>query len=385
MKAPGSVVVVVAVLCIAVAASSCAECATDASCALTETCTDGVCRPTPPAGLRLVGPTDAVGEHFDVVVDATFDAEQATLTLARDGASPGEPCLPFLDRTVIVEGTAGPSTRRVTFADVPSLGASFSLRVTLAAEGTLPVERSFAIVGPPVAADVGGATILAPEGEIDVDATPLVPLAVTTAGPAVAWVEPEGAPALPRIVLSNGAADVDDVIALVRGPQVLWVETTSSTGPLRCGSAVRGLPAGDDAGALDMTMVSRADEPAWVSLSLRVARGDTVDICAIDADDGLQTCRAGRPSDGPGLVTFEQLQLLVDDGIVDVAVVPRVSVGPVHAFVRVTQAGRHRGFFGPFTFLPDEGQSWIAGQIVVASGVLVSQRSVDGVVVGAPW
>jgi hypothetical protein len=376
-------VVIVAVVGAVFAGAGCAECVADKDCALTEVCSDGACLPAPPAGLQLVAPTDTVAEQFDLVVDATFDGEQATLTLARDGGEPGNSCLPFLDRTVVVDGGAGHTTRRVTFDALPALGASFSLRVTLQSATALPVERSFAFRGPPTGDDVGGATILAPGGDVDVDATPLVPLSVATDGPAVVFVEPEGAPALPRTTIATGAAAVDDVVALVRGPQIVWVETTLSTGTKRCGRAVRGLPAGDDGGALDLTLIARAPEPAWVGLSLRVVRGDDVDVCIDDDEDDV--CTAGLPAVGPSLVNFEQLQLHIDDGVVDVGVLPRVSVSPVQAFVRVTHAGQHRGFFGPFTLLPDEGQSWVAGQVVVAAGAVVSVRPVDDVVVGAPW
>jgi hypothetical protein len=364
--------------------AGCAECVDGADCPLVEVCTDGACVSAPPAGLALVAPTDVVDGRFDLVVDATFDGDQATLTVARDGADPGEPCLPFLERSVVVDGTGARSQRRVTFADLPPLGASFSLRVTLVSPGALPVERSFAIRGPAVSDGIGGAQIIGPGGDVDVDVTPLVPLLVTAEGPAVAWVEPDDAPALPRFVIATGPGDVAASVVLVRGPQVVWVETTTSSGTSRCGRAVRGLPAGDDGGALDLTLVARAADPAWVQLSLRIARGDDVDVCSIDDDDD-GFCRAGRPPAGPGEITFEQLQLRLDDGVVDVGVVPRVSVGPVTGLVRITQAGRHRGFFGPFTFLPDDGESWVAGQVVVAGGTVAGVRSVDGVVRGAPW
>jgi hypothetical protein len=388
-RAPRTVnLVVAAVGCIVsvvvpVAGAGCAECVDDTDCAVTELCADGGCQPAPPATVELVAPTSTVGDRFDLVLDATFDGAQATLTVTRDEGAPGEPCLPFLDRAVIVDGGAGLTTRRVTFDDLPTLGETFSLRVTLETAGVLPVKRSFELRGPPVGDDVGGAEIISPGGDVDVDFTPAARLAVNTEGPAIAFVEPAGAAPLPRFAIAQGVAAVEDVIALVRGPQIVWVETTLAAGTKRCGRAVRGLPVGDDGGALDLTLIARAPEPAWVGLSLRIARGDDVDVCSGDEDAGL--CQAGRPADGPSTVAAEQLQLRVDDAVVDVGVVPRVSVGPVLALVRVTHAGRHRGFLGPFTLLPDEGQSWVAGRVVVSAGTVVSVRPTDEVVIGAPW
>ncbi|MBM4281566.1 MAG: hypothetical protein FJ137_12675 [Deltaproteobacteria bacterium] len=362
--------------------TACAECVVDTDCPLVQVCGGGACVPAPVADLERVAPADPVGATFDLVVDASFGGPRATLRLRRDNGQPGEPCIPLLERVVVVEGTGDHTTTRVTFGGLPSLGAAFALQVTLESAGAVPVERTYAFTGAAPGDEVGGAVILTPGDDVDVDVTPLVTLTGSVEGRAVAFVAPASAAPSPRRVIADGAGPVAAPLPLMRGPQVVWVETESSRGVRRCGRAVQGLPAGDDGGALDLVMVATAPEPAWVGLTLRASVGGTEAVCNdASADD---RCSVGRPS-APGRLVTEQLSLRLDDGVVDVGVLPRIAVGPVQGLVRVTHAGRHVGFFGPFTFLPDEGQSWIAGRVVLSGGVVASASSLDQTTFGAPW
>jgi hypothetical protein len=381
------VLVVLVVVVLGVAIGSCAECVADTDCALVQVCAEGRCAARPGVAVALVSPLEPVADTFDVVVDIDFDGPEAVLTLARDEGDPGEPCLPFLPRMVVVAGTGDHTTERVTFADVPGLGASFSLRLTLENPGSLPLTRRFSFIGEAPGDDVGGATILLPGAEVDVDATPLATLSGSVRGRAVAFVVPVSGPPTPRVVVADRAGALSGRVPLVRGSQVVWVETDSADGVRRCGRAVVGLPAGDDGGVLDVTLVATAAEPAWVALSLRIDEDGAVDFCGAGTTGPADAprCSAGRPTAGPSPVVTEQLRLTLDDGVIDVGVVPRIAVGPVQGVVRLTHAGRHVGFLGPFSFLPEEGQSWIAGRVLVAGGVVVQVTANDDVVVGAPW
>jgi hypothetical protein len=364
--------------------AGCVECAADVDCSLVQECVEGGCRARPGSAIALVAPEGTVDGTFDLVVDVTFAGALATVGVGRDPASPGEPCIPFLAQQVVVEGTGERETRRVTLPRLPSLGTAFALRVSLSTSGAPPVERTFSFIGPLPGADVGGAVILTPGGEVDIDDTPLATVSGSVEGPAVAFVAPAAAPSLPRIVVADGPGPVDARLPLVRGPQTVWVETTTSVGTRRCGRTVLGGPAGDDGGALDVALIATAAEPAWVGLSLRARGADTTTVCADDRRDD-ERCRIVRSAVEPGTIVVEQAGVWLDDGVIDIAAVPRIAVGPVEGLVRVTHAGRHVGFFGPFSFLPDEGQSWIAGRVVLRGGVVVSAVGLDEVTFGAPW
>ncbi len=365
-------------------ASGCVECTTNQDCPVVEVCQDGGCVGAPRSDLALVAPTEQVGATFSLVLDASFSGAFAILHIKRHPAESGDPCLPFFDRELLVPGSATFTTTRVTVPDLPSLGRTFSLRVTLQTTSGQPVTKTFTFRGDEPSEQTGGASIQQPSGVIDVDENPLAVLAAIVDGPAFAFVAPLHAPPTPRFSLAERAGTVDAIVPLVRGPQVIWVETTTAQGIRRCGSAVVGVPEGDDGGLLDITLVATAAAPALVGLSLRASTGDEEVRCGA-TETPAATCLIERTANRPSVLVTEQIRLRIDAGIVDIAAVPRAAVGPVQGLVRVTLGGQHRGFFGPFTFFPDEGQSWKAGALVIDGGDLVGLLRSDELVVGAPW
>jgi hypothetical protein len=75
----------------------------------------------------------------------------------------------------------------------------------------------------------------------------------------------------------------------------------------------------------------------------------------------------------------------VDDGVVEIAAVPAVVSGPVTALVRVSRGGRHVGFFGPFPVVPEAGQAWLAGRVILQGGRVAAVVAIDDVSVGSPF
>jgi hypothetical protein len=353
-----------------------------------------VCATAPQPRITVVSPTVPVDGPFELVVEVEFVGDEATLVVERGVSAPGDPCRPFLPRRLVVAGNGGPSTVRVGVPDLPALGPAFAYELRLQVSGFLPALALAPLVGPASPGDSGGAVVRAPvAGDIDVEAAPVADVRAQVDGPAVAYIEDsDGRPATPRVVVAPGAGPGVGQVPLLRGPQTLWVETTVDGAVRRCGVGLRGLPEGDDGGALDVALVATAAVPVWAGLSLRLGEGEGEGSTVCDRRGGRAPpsvsagpCLARRVADRPALVLSEVLQVAPGDGVVDVAVVPTVTAGPFDAAVRVTLAGRHVGFFGPFTLPGDDGSTWRAGRIVVAGGAVVALLPTDELVFGAPW
>jgi hypothetical protein len=391
--------VVGAAVLVAAGAAGCAECASDADCALGDACVDGACDLAPQPRITLVAPVGPAADRFDLIVDVEFDGPGATLVVRRSPAAPGDACVPFLVREVPIIGNGGRTTTQVVVPALPALGGDFAFELALQVSGFEPALATAAFNAASPTTERGGAVIASPvAGDVDVDLAPFATFDATVVGPAVAWVgDDDGQPFGPRFVVASGPGAARGSIPLVRGPQVLWAETLTPTGPQRCGVALRGLPAGDDGGAVDVAVLATAAVPAWVALSLRIDQATATTVCerngtrVVGGDDGANDgtavvgCVVRRAADRPALILAEVLQVPPVDAVVDVAVVPTIAAGPVDALVRITQAGRPVALLGPFTLAGDDGNAWRAGRLLVLGGAITSVLPDDELTLGAPW
>jgi hypothetical protein len=371
-------VVVVVVAAALLGAAGCAECADNFDCGAGLTCSAaGACVGAEQNEVSFVNVDsgDVVDAVFEAVVRLRFRGEVATVSLVATG---GDACWPFIPDEQTVFGNDDDFVDvDVPFAGVRAAGERFTLRATLDVNGAVEVVD----VDLRAAADdsLGGFAVeRGPAGVVDVVDAPWAALAGTSEGDATLLVEPLGGVSSPRLGLGNGV--VAGAVPLVRGPQIVWVETTRGEARLRCGFGVRGGPAGDDGGALEFAVLT--DAPAWLATSLHLV-GDGGGVCDSTRFDA--PCRAVARADA--LVEQNADVIAVDgfDGVIEVAAVPVAFSEPVDAWVRVTRAGRHEALFGPITVFAGEGQSWIAGRVTVENGVVVSVVAVDEFSVGVPW
>lgn len=358
-------------------AAGCAECADNFDCSAGLTCSAGACVGAEQNAIAFANVDDGavVDDLFEAVVRLRFRGELATVSL---GATGGDPCRPFIpDEQVVFGNNEAFVDVDVPFAGVRAAGERFTLRATLDVNGAVEVTD----VDLRAAADatLGGFTVeRGPAGVVDVVDAAWATVAGTSEGNAVLLVEPVGGVSSPRLALGNGA--VAGAVPLVRGPQIVWVETTRGDDALRCGIGVRGGPAGDDGGALEFAVLT--DAPAWLATSLHLV-GEGGGVC-----DGTRfdaPCRAVARADGLDEQNADVIAVDGFDGVIEVAAVPVAFSEPVDAWVRVTRAGRHEALFGPITVFAGEGQSWIAGRVTVENGVVVAVVAVDEFSVGVPW
>lgn len=380
---------IVAVFFVLWTSGACHECVEDTECEALEVCVDGACvGPSLPSSpiVRVISPVESVGPTFDLVLEIEFQAASAIVTLDRSEDSPGEPCIPFLPMRQTVSGDNDEVvTKVVTFASVPSLGRSFSLRARAVAGGssvaTIPVtgpDQSF-----------GGVRVRNPRGlETDVVDNPWTDVEVEAAGPVMAWAEPlgSGAPPTPAVALLpiGQGRSVGSVPAL-RGPSIVWAATTVAGATVRCGVARVGGPPAASEREIEVVVLSQSPDgqDQRVEVFTRVTNDDGVQYCNGRFDTQVP-CRLARGVDvGPEGV--DAIVIDVDRGSVEIAAVPRMISGPVMVSVRVARGEEHLALWGPRTIVPSQGDVWVAGRVVIDDDGARAIADVGPPRVGFPW
>ncbi len=376
-------VVVVVVVFFALGGSACAECSESTACSLGQVCSDGVCTPVEGEAVSILSPAEVTTTAFDLRLQVRFRGAFAVLTVSR---LRGDGCAPFVPAQVTLFGDDDQNLEQEVVVRALSSVGDFELVAHLDVNGRkLDAQQEFH--GPPPGADIGGAVFQAPvDGEVNVVDAPWQPLQAELEGGRVsAFVAPSVGAPTPRVVVAEGQNVVDAFVPLVRGPQVVWLERDDGVGGIRrCGRGLLGGPLVDDAGALEIALLTDAPEPGWLGLSVRVQDPASDDVVC-DSDVATAVCQHELFPLAPAAHNAEVLRVNVDNGVVEVAAVPLVVSGPVDARVRVSRAGQHEGFFGPFPIFPEQGQAWFAGRVIVEAGQVVGLVAVDEVSVGAPW
>lgn len=368
-----------------VGAVGCQECVENFDCGLGNQCVEGACVVRPDNGVTVLSPIGPItSDAFDLSLRVQFRGASAKLRVDRAN---GDRCLPFIPFEQTLPGDADELvTQDITLPGVLSLGEQFRLRVTLDVIGNVTV-TDFDFAGVSTGDDVGGFVFAAPiVDDVDVVAAPWLPVVGEVDGNrAAAWIETVGdsAGTTPRRSVAEASASASGFVPLARGPQILWVETGAGDTLRRCGRGLLGGPPRDDGGNLEIALLTE-EEDAWLGLSVKVSDPATGEVIC-DATRKSARCEAVRSAFTPAPQNADIVRVAASDGVVEVAAVPRAISGPVTAWVRVTRAGRHEGFFGPFTVLPRAGQSWVAGRIILQGGQVFALVNVDEVVVGAPW
>ena len=366
----------------AILTSGCADCREGADCSIGELCIEGVCEVAEGAAIEILTPSEVLAPTFDLRVRVRFRSAVATLRVTRPR---GDGCAPFIPAELTLFGDGSRNLEQDVV--VPGLGSAgdFDLAVVLKVDG-IDVRQTQSFSGPAVPADIGGATFVSPaEGEIDVVKGAWQPLqAMVDGGRVTAFVTPSAGPSTPRIVVAESQSFVDAFVPLVRGPQVLWLESETSAGEVRrCGHGIFGGPRADDDGALEIALLTEATDAAWLGLSVRILEQTIQTICSSAVP--LPACQFEERPFSPQQHNVEALRVHVDNAVVEVAAVPLVISGPVMGLIRLTRAGQHEGFFGPVSVFPSEGQTWFAGRVIVEGGRVVGIVGVDELYVGAPF
>lgn len=372
-------------------AGSCAECALDADCAA-GICSDGVCDAALPIAVASSNRDD--DGSYSVVVVARFAERRSQIRVTRLNADAGDPCVPFTPRVVAVENDGEPfAPVEIVIDGLPPLGERFTLLFTLLS-GSINPSATTSFSGPPAADGVGGFAIVRPlSGDIDVVAAPTVELEISDivdVDSASVVVRPVTGPPLPRGTFSRAGDAVRATTLLARGPQIVEVEALIDGVIRRCSVAIDGVWNGS--GDLELLLLAepqqRSDRVAgstsWLELSTRRTTATDVDVCTTDTAE-RSSCRSDPRPRSPAVRTIHQLTLSASPAVIDVGVVPVISSVPVSAVVRVTQLGRHVGVFGPVTLSPSAGESWLAGQLVIADGVVVATPAPRAPQPGLPW
>ncbi len=381
MSCPPFVACVALLAGVVAALSGCAECTVNGECAIGNQCLEGSCLPIPGDGVEVISPVGDVDGAFDLALRVRFTGSSAILSIERVG---GDPCVPFVPvRQRLLGADRGAFEQDVVIAGLPALGASFKLAIVLDVLGKLQ-RTDVELRGPDVGDQVGGFLFELPNtDEVDVVGLPWQPLRGESRGGVVeVQVEPVGAPATPRSVVGSGESAVATFVPLVRGPQIVRVRTTDGGVSRSCGRGLIGVPDDDDGGRLEVALLTESEQPGWLTASVRVQDQDGEHIC--DANRVAAVCEARVPRQ-PLQHNAETLLIDVDDGIVEVAGVPRAISGPVTAWLRITRAGRHVALIGPTTVFPSEAQSWLAARIILQAGLIQAVDDVGEIGVGAPW
>lgn len=374
------------VVVVALHAGGCAVCTDTTDCPGADLCIEGACLPPPPPRATVLSPRGPVGETFELALELGFRGGEATVTLERAIDNPGEPCLPF---PPVVRRVAGDVddyvTRVVVFSSLPALGPSFAILARVEVNGTT-ISSRVTVSGPPVPADVGGLTIRSPvRTDIDVVREPLTIVDVAADAPPYAFVAPtppSTALATPRIALVPLGDGWRGAVPALRGNHVLWVEADIGGRTRRCGHGLRGGPAEIDDNQLEVLLSSRSldGDRHFVQVSTRI--GDA--FCDGRAQSALPCTQSVAAAEGTTGV--DAVVVTLDEGLVEVAAIPRIVSGPVEVQLRVSRGERHVALFGPVILQPALGESWIGGRVIVADGeVQAVIEALDPPAPGLPW
>jgi hypothetical protein len=374
---------IVVVAAIVGGAGCAAECSENADCNDGQSCIEGLCGAIP-ASARIILPTNEnVGERFDLGVEIAFQGGEATVTVSPTAGAAGDPCVPFPEVTRRVRGDSSQfSQYLVTVSNLPALGPSFSITVRVDVNGKSIFSR-IDLSGPETPAS--GIRMTAPfGGDVHVRDAPITEVALADiVADAVAYAEPTddvGAPigqSTPRVSLAAANGEMKAQVPALRGPYIVWVESFRDGVNHRCGRAMRGGPDEYEARDVEVMLMSRSldGDDHLVEGVIRVTTG---------GDDVFCDSRQAPPRDGPvrcrdriqTLAGVDGTDLVVvsldDDGIIDIAALPRLVSGPVAVSIRVSQGNGHAAFFGPVVIQSQQGESWLAGQLVIQDGEMVS-------------
>lgn len=362
------------------------ECVQTKECAVGFDCTlEGVCVTTAQGEIRWIAPEagSIVGQSFDAVVEVSFRAPAASITIDRDVINGGDPCAPFVSSTVDVAGDIEQAlVQRVTVPGLLALGAEFGLSATLNAAGGVRSVR-VAFTGEPTGYQ--GARFVEP-GDAVIDASTALSLPVSAvldraASRALISVEPLGGDPSPREVVGGGVIELEGLRApLARGPQILWLDTEDELGAHRCGRGLRG--ESPPTTGVELGLSFEGDQPGQLDLHVLLERPEG-DVGCTFIEPGT-ACAAVYESRAPTRVGEEVLLVHAQDGVLIVAVVPGAAGPSLTARVRVSHNGIHVGWLGPFPLQPALGEVWIAGRIILG-GALARLERIDDVVIGAPF
>ena len=366
-----------------VTGSACAVCASDDDCRIGDTCMEGACAPRAANRFEVLSPRpdDEVGEFFDLVAEVSFQSDRAFVRVERGDEPVGDPCAPFLPATVVVLGDFGArSTQEVRLAGLRALGTRFSVRIILD-DGVDSRAVLLPLRGPGTALS-SDTLVEPPEGPVTTQ-DGFIPVRAQTqiigTGTGTAWVEPVAGPPAPRTLVDLNSGNIESMVPVVRGDQILWLQTPQG----RCGRGLVGLPEGDDGGDLEIAVLWQGGGPALLTASSHIAAPDG-EAVVCDREHQVR-CQLAVVSTRPEAQGTEVWRLAVQAATVRVAVQPAAASGPVSAWVRVALAGEHRGMFGPFPLVPAQGHIWLAGTVLVAADGTVGLFADDAMVGELPW
>jgi hypothetical protein len=379
----------------------CVECVAGPDCPLGDACVDGRCEPLVGNDVAWLAPAegDTVGTTYDATIAFTFRAPAAVVRIVRDPRDPGSACAPFIPQERVLPGDPRQAiTQEVTFPGLFALGDRFSLIAVLeAGGGSIGVTR--ALRGPAASGQGDGPAILAPdEGAVDVTRNLLTEVTLGMPEGAASFVrlhvEPIGLPPSPRVLGIVDGARASATLPLVRGPQVIWADV----GPAGSGDAAlrrcgRGIAGEGQSDGLELGLVFALpersiaeDEAARAQLDLHVRITDAAgtSTCTSVEPGRCETVRETRLAGARGDEVLRIGELA--SAVVEVAAVPGAVSPPLSAFVRVSFGERHVGFFGPYALVPERGEAWVAGRVVVnGTDVTLQPETTQPVAIGSPW
>lgn len=384
-------VLLAAVVALGLGQAGCAVCDQTGDCPSSDVCVEGACVSAPAATATVLLPTGPVGETFDVALELRFRGGEALVSLERSVDAPGEPCLPLPPISRRVPGDVDDFvTRVVVLSGVPSLGSRFTLNARIEVNGRTIYVR-VPVEGPPPPPSLGGITLLRPtRADVDVVAEPRLDVEVEAPGVVRAWMEPVGLAALstPALVLTpqGGGRHLGRVPSL-RGPHLLWVESSDGDSTRLCGHGLLGGPPEVGDNELEVLLLSESVDDTndhLVQLSTRVTDGGIETFCDGRLESAVP-CRLRLPT-AIGPQGADAVVIGLDRGLVEIAAVPRLTSGPVTVQVRVSRGEQHLAWFGPLTLQPALGEVWLAGRVVVDDeGSATATPATSPPLPGLPW
>jgi hypothetical protein len=326
-----------------------------------------------------LSPTN-IDEAFAVELEVRVPSGTSTISVRRSETAPGETCVAFPRRQVVVENNgADYDPVVVRFDDLPALGPSFALtfQINLAAELT----TTFA--GPALGDEVGGIDVelsVDVSEPIDVVREPTAIVTLTTpVTNATVVVLPESNSALPLQAMTVDGEQRRAEVMLVRGPQKIEVRAEIDGGQKVCTFVAEGTTddgRGNTIDLLEFLLVTQTIDDSVGGAELSTRRTTTTSQEIVRG--GISGQLVSRAIDTVDLPT--------GTGVIDVAVVPVVASSPLNAMVRVSHRGQHLGVFGPMTIQPASGESWVAGMVVVNDdNSATAIASTTAPQFGAPW
>ena len=379
-----------------------AECQSTSDCPFGESCSEGICLASTGSAITVFS-SDVVDERFDLTLEVSFRTTSAELVVERAGADDSDgaaACIPFVPRHVLLPRNDGneTGTQTVVVKDLPALGPNFRLNIRLlAASGN--AASSFVFHGPAVDSSFDpGLQLTGPRNSIDALAAPVAAFALEDTGryqSVQVFVESvadadrpaiDATPvAMPRrsVIGSAGSTSVD--LPVLRGPQVFWAEGQRDGVTTRCGVGAYGLPSAheDPPGTLEVVLVGDHDDKGWSTVSLLQQQPGRDFRC--DRNTPSEACAVLIGTETLGARTVDAVRFQVGEGPLQLAALPAVANGASTLTMRVAYNGVHVGLFGPFTVVPEAGESWVAAQVLFSAGGIVDVRALDDVVNGAPW